>query len=136
VAVCNGDFRQEWDADQLVEWDVLGAVSDAWLWTPCELEWELVSEWEPIAAVLDSGSAWKPDAAEREWTAGFGFVQWEVFDCDELAGDCDSWNPFSRWEPNQLGQRDVLGAVSALYAMIEFPPADALKKCIGDFNNN
>jgi hypothetical protein len=49
---------------------------------------------------------------------GERFVQWEVQRHDELAGDDDQWDGESRWEPDQLGQRDVLDPVSALYPMI------------------
>jgi len=56
MAVCDGNAEPEWSTDSVVEWDVLGAVSDGWWRREFEFEWQLVSEWEPVAAVLDSAA--------------------------------------------------------------------------------
>jgi hypothetical protein len=67
VAVRHEDAEPGRQADSVVEWDVLGAVSERWRGrreSQAKSEWELVSEWKPFAAVLDPGASWKPDVAE------------------------------------------------------------------------
>src|ERR1700722_3308165 len=108
MAVCDGDAGAERAADPVVEWNVLGAMSDGgrrWWW-PSEFEWQLVSEWEPVDAVFDPATAWESYATERERSAGNGYSEREVPSNDELAGNDNQWHREPRWESHQLGQRD------------------------------
>jgi hypothetical protein len=119
VAVCDRNAESGWVADQLVEWNNVGALSYSGIRAAAgESEWDLVSEWKPLVAVFDSGPAWEPVVPEREWSAGFGVIQWEVFNYDELAGNRDPRDYLARWNADQLGQRYLLGEVSALYAVM------------------
>jgi hypothetical protein len=92
----------------LVEWDVLGEVLwRRWWWgrwrvSNAELEWELVSEWKSIAAVLDSAATGKSDLAERGWRQGYWIVQWQVECDDELAGDQDHGDDQQGWDSDRL----------------------------------
>ena len=117
MAVCNRNAEPEWPTDSVVEWNVLGAVSDGRWWRPVEFEWELVSERESFDAMLDSTASRKPDAAEREWAESYGVGEREVSSDDQLAGNHDQRNGIAGRDADQLGQRDVLDSVPAVYAV-------------------
>lgn len=88
----------------MVEWNVLGALSDGRRWRgQFEFEWQLVSEWEPVAAVLDPAAEREFDAAQRGRSQCVGVVYVEASDYDELAGNDDQWIDYFGWEPDQLG---------------------------------